>query len=118
MALPLGASASMAWGRHQLDLFQTDGQPDQPLVLEAAADGLLLVGQRLVGSIALIGDNSPEQAERALVQLRQRGMARIVPALLRAENAEALDHALTYLQRLRSQVGRARGLHTGGALHA
>ena len=108
------AGASLAWGRHRLDFLAVAGGP----AIEVAASGLLLVGERVMGAVALLGEAGPDLADKALAQLQQCGAARIVPAHLGVQDGAALAHARTYLQALREQVSRVRSQHDGGALQA
>lgn len=105
------SAAPLTWGRHRLTFFHTPGDAARALAIEAVSGAdtkLLFVRDRVVGSVALLGESTPEQADSALASLEQRGAARIVPAMQGAQDAQDLAAARIYLARLQELVLRVR----------
>ncbi len=112
------ASASapvLDWGRHRLAFFQTPGDPARSLAIEANGE-LLFVRDRLVGAVAVLGESTPEAAERALACLQQRAPVRVVPATQGVQEGCALAQARAYLDKLGSIVRQLRAGDGGAEL--
>lgn len=96
------------WGRHHLQMVDTGGDTGGALAIDVPGADLLLVAERIVGHIARLGENPPEQLDAALAILHQRGRSRVVPAFGGAQDGVALANARHYLARLGQRVGQLR----------
>lgn len=94
------APATIAWGRHTLELHRTGAG----LHIDVPDADLLFVGASIVGNIALLGEGTPEQADQTLMQLLDRGRTRVVPRTMGAACNRALGNARAYLAQLRASV--------------
>ncbi|HEU4777572.1 MAG TPA: hypothetical protein VFS95_12160 [Telluria sp.] len=94
------APASIAWGRHTLELHAGAAG----LHIDVPDADLLLVGASIVGNIARLGSATPEQADQTLLQLLDRGRTRVVPRTMGATCNRALGNARAYLAQLRASV--------------
>ncbi len=106
---------SLEWGRHHLQVVDTGGDSGGALAIDVPTSDMLLVAERIVGHIARLGENPPEQLDAALAVLHQRGRARVVPAYGGAQHGVALANACHYLSRLGQRVGQVRIRYPGTA---
>jgi cyclase len=112
-------SLVMRWGRHTLDIFHNPGHTMSTLSVEVPEADLLLAGDNVVGNIAYFAYTTPDMARGALARLKRRGRRRLVSSHAGLRSADALNHAITYLDQLRANAqGAWRAGRDGDAVLA
>ncbi|HYE66202.1 MAG TPA: MBL fold metallo-hydrolase, partial [Pyrinomonadaceae bacterium] len=97
----------MKWGRYTLEIFHNPGHTMSSLSIEVPEADLLMAGDNVVGNIAYFSYTSPEMAWRALSRLKRRGRTRLISSHMGVRSSEALENAIDYLDRLKTNVQAA-----------
>ena len=100
-------SLLMRWGRYTLDVFHNPGHTMSTLSIEVPEADLLMTGDTVVGNIVYISYTAPEMLRQALQRLRRRGRGRLVSGHTGVREGRAVEHALTYLDRLEANARAA-----------
>jgi cyclase len=97
----------MKWGRNTLEIFHNPGHTMSSLSIEVPEADLLMAADNIVGNIVYISYSTPDMARQALHQLKRRGRTHLLSSHLGVRHSEALDNALFYLDRLKTNVQTA-----------
>lgn len=98
---------SMKWGRHTLEIFHNPGHTMSSLSIEVPEADLLMTGDNLVGNIAYFAYSTPEMARHALSRLKRRGRNRLISSHTGVRDSRALENAILYLDRLKTNAQSA-----------
>ena len=104
----------LAWGRFQIEVFESPGHTPDALNVDIPAANLLHVGDAAVGRMAYLHYSTPASMERALKRALSRGRTRILRSHGTVAGPEALESARGYLRGLGERVRAAR--RTGGSV--
>lgn len=97
----------MKWGRYTLEIFHNPGHTMSSLSIEVPEADLLMAGDNIVGNIAYFSYSTPDMAWQALRRLKRRGRNRLISSHMGVRNSEALENAMLYLERLKTNVQAA-----------
>jgi glyoxylase-like metal-dependent hydrolase (beta-lactamase superfamily II) len=100
-------SLLMRWGRYTLDVFHNPGHTMSTLSIEVPEADLLMTGDTVVGNIVYISYAAPEMLRQALRRLQRRGRGRLISSHMGLREGRAVEHALTYLDRLEANARAA-----------
>ena len=98
---------SMKWGRYTLDIFHNPGHTMSTLSIEVPEADLLLAGDNVVGNIAYFAYSTPDMARHALRRLSRRGRNRLISSHTGLRGSDALENAVVYLDRLKTNAQAA-----------
>lgn len=97
----------MRWGRYTLEIFHNPGHTMSSLSIEVPEADLLMAGDNIVGNIAYFSYSTPEMAWQALRRLKRRGRSRLISSHLGVRDSGALENAIVYLDRLKTEAQAA-----------
>jgi len=100
-------SLVMKWGRYTLEIFHNPGHTMSTLSIEVPEADLVMAGDNVVGNIAYFSYSTPEMARHALRRLQRRGRSRLISSHLGVRSSEALENAIGYLDRLKTNAQAA-----------
>jgi cyclase len=97
----------MKWGRNTLEIFHNPGHTMSSLSIEVPEADLIMAADNVVGNIVYFSYSTPDMALHALRRLKRRGRHRLISSHLAVRNSEALENAMFYLDRLKTNVQTA-----------
>ena len=95
---------TLRWGRHQLRLEPNPGKTLDHLYVDVPSADLVCVGDNIVGRIVYLSKADPAMIRAAIQRVRGLGRGTVIGGHIGRFPAEALDHAIHYLDRLRETV--------------
>lgn len=98
---------SMRWGGYTLEVFHNPGHTMSTLSVEVPEADLLLTGDNVVGNIVYFSYSTPDAALHALRRLKRCGRSRLISSHSGVRDADALDNAMLYLDRLKDNARAA-----------
>jgi len=97
----------MKWGQYTLEIFHNPGHTMSTLSIEVPEADLLMAGDNLVGNISYFSYSTPDLARHALHRLKRRGRTRLISSHLGMRDSQALENAMVYLDRLKTNAQAA-----------
>ena len=97
----------MKWGRSTLEIFHNPGHTMSTLSIEVPEADLLMAADNVVGNIAYFAYSTPDMSRHALRRLKRRGRSRLISSHTGVRDSRALDNAIVYLERLKTNAQAA-----------